>query len=85
MEAKPNDINLISIKSISLQFSVIAVTETWLEDSSHSSDIPGFNFVHKHRENRTGGGVGLYLADYLKFKHRTDLAFSTDCAESLFI
>ena len=40
--------------SISLQFSVIAVTETWLEDSSHSSDIPGFNFVHKHRENRTG-------------------------------
>ena len=34
---------------------------------------------------RTGGGVGLYLVDCLEFKHRADLVFSEDCAESLFV
>ena len=59
-----------------LKFSVIGISETWLDDSSHSSDIPGFNFIHNHRVGRTGGAVGLYLADYLEFKHRADLVFA---------
>ena len=70
---------------IALNFSVIGITETWLDDISHSSDIPGFNFIHNHRVDRVGGGVGLYLADHLNFKQRADLAFSDGCAESLFV
>ena len=62
--------------SIMFNFSVIAITETWLEDSSHSVDIPGFNFIHKHREDKIGGGVGLYLADHFDFKLRPEFAFS---------
>ena len=27
--------------------------------------FPGLNFIHNYRVGRTGGGVGLYLADYL--------------------
>ena len=68
--------------SVALKFSVIGIYETWLDDSSNSSDIHGFNFIHNHRVGRNAGG---YLADYLEFKHRVDLVFSKDCAESLFV
>ena len=73
------------LQSVGLKSSVIGISETWLDDSSLSSDIPDFNFIHNHRVGRTGGGVCLYLADYLKFKYRADLVFSEDCAESLFV
>ena len=71
--------------SVALKFSVIGIYETWLDDCSHSSDILGFNFIHNHRVGRTAGSVGIYLADYLEFKHRADLVFAKDCAESLFV
>ena len=74
---------LFFLGSVALKLSVIGISETWLDDSSHSGDIIGFNFIHNHRVGRTGGGVGLYLADYLEFKHRADLVFSKACAESL--
>ena len=70
---------------VALKFSVIGISETWLDDSSHYCDIIGFNFIHNHRVGRIGGGVGLHLADYLEFKHCADLVFSKDCAESLFV
>ena len=75
----------IFLGSVALKLSVIGISETWLDDSSHSCDITGFNFIHNHRVGRTGGGVGLYLADYLESKHRADLVFSKACAESLFV
>ena len=68
---------------VALKFSVIGISETWLDDSNHSCDIIGFNFIHNHRVGRTGGGVGLYLADYLEFIHPANLVFSKDFAESL--
>ena len=34
-----------------------------------------FRSIHKHRPNRTGGGVGLYISDNLDFKIRADLSF----------
>lgn len=71
--------------SLSVKFSDINITETWHNDSSHTSDISGYNFIHRHRVDRSGGGVGIYHLDYLDFKHCADLAFRSDCAESLFI
>ena len=71
--------------SLSVKFSDIGITETWHNDSSHTSDISGYNFIHRHRVDRSGGGVGIYLLDHLDFKHRADLAFPSDCAKSLFI
>ena len=74
------------LKNLELRFSFIGITETWLRDSSHHTDISGYNFVHNPRKDRTGGGVGLYLADNFDFKCRPDLVFScTECAESLFV
>ena len=72
------------LKNLELRFSFIGITETWLRDSLHHTDISGYNFVHNPRKDRTGGGVGLYLADNFDFKCRPDLVFScTECAESL--
>ena len=39
----------------------MSITETSLDDSSHISDISGYNFIHYHRVDRSGGGVGIYL------------------------
>ena len=60
----------ILLKNLELRFSFIGITETWLRDSSHFTDISGYNFVHNPRKDRTGGGVGLYLADNFDFKCR---------------
>ena len=60
--------------------------ETSLRDSSDLTDISDYNFVHNPRKDRTGGGVGLYLADNFDSKCRRDIVFScTECAESLFV
>ena len=74
------------LKNLELRFSFIALTETWLRDSSHHTDISGYIFVHNLREDMTGGGVCLYLVDNFDFKCRPDVVFScTECAESLFV
>ena len=74
------------LANLNSRFSFIGITETWLQDSSHNSNIPGYRFIHKHRTNTSGGGVGLYLADSLEFKRRSDISFSSDeNAESLFV
>ena len=71
---------------INAKFSVIGISETWLQDISRTVDIDGYNFVHNHRSDRTGGGVGLYLTSELVYKTRNDLKLlDQQCAESLFI
>ena len=68
------------------QFSVIGISETWLNDSNLDLiDIPGYNFVSNHRVNKTGGGVGLYLLDEFEFKMRSHLNTShPSCYEAIF-
>ena len=74
------------LSNVNLKFSLIGISETWLNDSSSSVDIDGYSFVHKSRENRSGGGVGLYVSSNLNFKFRCDLDFLLpNVAESLFI
>ena len=66
---------------------IVGISETWLDvDSYHFPDIAGYNFLHKPRVNRVGGGVGLYIGEHLNYKERPDLAFPVDgSAESLFV
>ena len=50
--------------------------------SDHNSDntfkslchIPGYQFVFKNRENRTKGGVAIYIRNNHTFKTRDDLS-----------
>ena len=57
---------------LAITFSAIGITETWLQNADHNVDINGYNFIHNHRKNKTGGGVGLYLTNDLQFKNHKD-------------
>jgi hypothetical protein len=48
-----------------MHFSIIGITE---KESLHSVDIDGYTFIHNHRNNRRGGGTGLYISNNLQFK-----------------
>ena len=72
--------------ALKTKFPVVGITETWLDDCYHCSDIQGYTFLNNYRVGRSGGGVGLYLVDNVSFKQRNDLAFSDNSAtESLFV
>ena len=36
------------IASLNSVFSVIGISEAWLQDSTHHADINGYNFMHNH-------------------------------------
>ena len=74
------------LQTVDYQFHVIGLSETWLNDYSHSVSVEGYDFVHSHRKNRRGGGVGLYLASSFDYKVRQNLKFeNSETTDSLFV
>lgn len=68
------------------QFTILALTETWLTESNSSLyGIPGYRHNSLTRCNRLGGGVSLYLRESLVSRERTDFSTCNDHYESLFI
>ena len=68
------------------RFSMICVTETWLNEKSPLLfDIDNYSLLHVDRRDMKGGGVAIYVNDIYQFKIRKDLYFSNNSAESLFI
>ena len=90
-------INIRSIKSnlesfkhymecLDFTFPIIGVTETWLSDSNcELFDIPGYNFIEKPRNEKTGGGVGIFCQNSIQFTLRDDLSLFNEYLESVFI
>ncbi len=56
------------------KYQVITLSETWLDDSVHDTEvsIPGYVVERKDR-NRHGGGVAVYIKDDLKYVRRFDV------------
>ena len=77
----------IMLTKISRLFSVIGISETWLNDhTSDQVDIPGYNFISNHRTSKIGGGIGLYLLDHFQYKLLSDCNISDpDTLESPFV
>ena len=74
------------LQLLGIKFSVIGMTETWLDDTSCLLySMPKYNFVESHRKNQSGGGVAIFLRDGMLYKQRTDLSVFNDCCESCFI
>ena len=64
----------IYLNSLTFKFSFIALSETWLDEYKQGLyELPNYTSINEFRKNKKGGGVLLYIADYLKFKHRHDL------------
>ena len=74
------------LSSLKFEFSIIGISETWLNASSPPLfTMGGYNLVRKDRPEGRGGGVLLYISDKLSFKVREDLSFSSQSAELLCI
>ena len=74
------------IESLEVDFTVIGISETWLNNqNSDLFSLPNYNFIENHRRARSGGGVGLYLSENVKYKDRSDLSIVDENMESIFI
>ena len=74
------------INSLKFKFSVIALTENWLDESKQDPfDLQGYNCLHKFRKRKRGGGVCLYIENGIDFIKRPDLEYFDSEMESLFI
>ena len=81
MDDFENYMNMLNIK-----YSIIGVTETWLNDATCDMYVLGdYELIERHRPNKIGGGIGFFLKTGVSFKYRDDLTIFGDHCESLFI
>jgi ASC-1-like (ASCH) protein len=75
------------IYSLNKPFQIIGLTETWLKETNEDLfKLENYDFVNVNRTTKSGGGVGIYIANELKYKIRFDLNTSTEnIIESVFI
>ena len=64
----------------------IAATETWLKDVNVDRyGIKNYQAEHNLRQNKTGGGVSLFIKNGIDYNVREDLRLQNENAETLFI
>ena len=64
---------------------VVAVTETWLTvDNVQNINIPGYNFIHRHRAKKPGGGVDLFIKNNIQFNELSYESADDDIYECIF-
>ena len=75
------------LDSLAHEFSVIGLSETWLNCSNlNDFPLPNYHNIGMVRTNKQGGGVGLYINKSYQFRERADLAVNTEeVIESQFI
>jgi len=74
------------INLLNYPFSIIALTETWLNNNdTEYYVIPGYKLITVNRDGRLGGGVCMYVRNNIDFKLRNDLTMDSSIAECLFI
>ena len=64
------------LRNIDNDFTFVGLSETWLLNSENDVGIPRYNFINNPRDNKTGGGVGLYCSVDLNYKLRNNLNFN---------
>ena len=74
------------LKSLHVNFSIIAITETWFNDSNHDLyGLNGYQMVDDYRQSRRGGGVALYIRNSVVYKLRNDLDVFNENMECKFV
>ena len=75
------------LESFKNAFSVISVTETWLNNQNcEDFNLNNYSFITTNRGERKGGGVEMFISDDINFKLRSDLNINEEgIIESLFI
>jgi len=77
---------LMYISNVGVPFNIIALSETWLNESNKDLyGIPNYVSLHKCRHDKRGGGVSLFIHNTVDFKNRPDLNQFNESIESMFI
>ena len=64
------------IDSFDFRFSIIWVTETWLDEYKYEMyNMCNYDSVHRYRNGKKGGGVSVYIHDKVPFIIREDLEY----------
>ena len=69
-------------------FDVITLTETWLKDNPFLLEyvkIEGYKMYYHNRDNKRGGGVGIYIKDNIKHKLCKDIVNINPALEHLWL
>ena len=67
-------------------FTVIGLSETWLNPTNVSAyGISGYNYVHRTRSTRKGGGVSLFVSEKSICSEMANHCMVNDYIESLFV
>ena len=77
------------LSSLSFDFSIKCFSETWLDESSLTSqslyELPHYKSIHQIRNYGKGGGVSIYIKDSINFKPRPDLSINSTNVKSISI
>ena len=76
------------LMTLKFEFKVICITETWCYDNSmnHSlSELPQYKSIHQGRRAGKGGGIAVFLHEYLTFNIRHDFGVNNANIEALCI
>ena len=64
---------LCYIDTLDIEFKIIALSETGINNHHAVYNITHYNLEMDHRHTRRGGGVSLYIHNILQYKIRKDL------------
>ncbi|XP_041463802.1 uncharacterized protein LOC121414811 [Lytechinus variegatus] len=76
----------ILLQELATKFSVVGLSETWLSDNSNLYSLPGYhNPIVNCRQNKTGGGVALFISSTLEYHLTPDLNVMNQSLETVFV
>ena len=75
---KNGDELLVLLQQLGVNFEVIILTETWLNEELAWLDIPGYVAYHSKRVNRGGGGVTVLVRSNLNTMNIVDLSVNIE-------
>ena len=74
------------MQGLLIEFAILGITKTWLNESNHDLyHIENYDFVENHRTTKSGGRVGLYINDHIRYNLRNDMKIFNEYCESIFI
>ena len=68
------------------EFNIITLSETCLKNDKHLLEyvnLPGYKFSYRNRDEKIGGGVGVYIKDCITYKIRNAIISPDDSLEHL--
>ena len=71
---------------MNVQPSAIAITETWLgEGEGDFFSLPGYDLISVPRQDRGGGGVGLYIGNSFSYNAKLDAIYGSPTYETVIV